>query len=160
MVCYQTITTLCGDVAYTWTERGVTRVCLPQPSVAEAVAAVGVTSGMVLGRHDELADLLIRYYQGDPVDFGSVALDLGRERRFTAAVRRCVTAIGRGETMTYGEVAGAVGSPNGARAVGQVMARNPVPPLIPCHRVLGSGGLGGYGGGLELKRRLLAMERG
>ncbi len=70
-----------------------------------------------------------------------------------------VAAIKPGETMTYGEVAAAVGRPGAARAVGAAMARNPFPPVIPCHRVVGSdGGLRGYGGGLDQKRRLLEME--
>jgi len=159
MVAFELITTDYGHVAFAWSERGVVRVSLPRPSRAEALTAVGVRPGDVESRHGELGDLLARFYQGEAVDFGSVALDLGREPRFTAAVRRVVVGLGRGQTMTYGDVARAAGSPHGARAVGQVMARNPVPPLIPCHRVLGGQGLGGYGGGLVLKGRLLELER-
>jgi methylated-DNA-[protein]-cysteine S-methyltransferase len=65
-----------------------------------------------------------------------------------------------GETRTYGEIARAVGTPNGARAVGSANHKNPIPIVIPCHRVVAAGGgLGGYGGGLDLKRRLLALEQ-
>ncbi|MCK4277043.1 MAG: methylated-DNA--[protein]-cysteine S-methyltransferase, partial [Phycisphaerae bacterium] len=96
----------------------------------------------------------------------------GRLRRFTVAIdlsgippfhRKVLTAARRipyGRTATYGELARRAGSPRAARAVGQAMAHNPVALLIPCHRVVAAGGgLGGFGGGLALKRRLLALER-
>ena len=76
------------------------------------------------------------------------------------AIYRVVAAIPPGETMTYGEVAAAVGRPRAARVVGAAMAHNPLPPVVPCHRVVGAdGSLRGYGGGLAMKRALLAMER-
>ena len=74
-------------------------------------------------------------------------------------VYRCVSGIRPGHTMTYGEVAAAVGHPRAARAVGAAMARNPFAPVIPCHRVVGGDGrLHGYGGGLHQKEALLRME--
>jgi methylated-DNA-[protein]-cysteine S-methyltransferase len=78
------------------------------------------------------------------------------ERRVYAVVRR----IPRGGTLTYGEVAERAGAPGAARAVGQAMRKNPICLFVPCHRVVGAGGLGGYGGpdGEALKRRLLAAE--
>jgi methylated-DNA-[protein]-cysteine S-methyltransferase len=78
------------------------------------------------------------------------------ERRVYAVVRR----IPRGRTLTYGEVAERAGAPGGARAVGQAMRKNPICLFIPCHRVVGAGRLGGYGGpgGEALKRRLLSAE--
>jgi O-6-methylguanine DNA methyltransferase len=70
-----------------------------------------------------------------------------------------VVAIPPGSTLTYAEVARECGAPGAARAVGAAMAENPVAPLIPCHRVVGSdGSLRGYAGGIEMKRRLLDME--
>ncbi len=70
-----------------------------------------------------------------------------------------VTAIRFGETRTYGELAAAIGSPNASRAVGMANHRNPIPIIIPCHRVIGANGtLTGYAGGLEIKRKLLALE--
>ena len=68
-------------------------------------------------------------------------------------------AIPYGETRTYGELAAAIDSPNASRAVGMANHRNPIPIIIPCHRVIGANGtLTGYAGGLEIKRRLLALE--
>ena len=68
-------------------------------------------------------------------------------------------AIHYGETRTYGELAAAIDSPNASRAVGMANHRNPIPIVIPCHRVIGANGtLTGYAGGLEVKRKLLALE--
>ena len=85
-------------------------------------------------------------------------LDL-RGTPFELAVYGEIGRIGYGESKTYGELAAAVGRPRGARAVGAASGANPLPLVIPCHRVIGSRGqLQGYAGGLDLKARLLAME--
>lgn len=77
------------------------------------------------------------------------------QQRVWAALR----AIPYGETRTYGELAAAIGSPNASRAVGMANHRNPIPIIIPCHRVIGANGtLTGYAGGLEIKQKLLALE--
>jgi methylated-DNA-[protein]-cysteine S-methyltransferase len=105
---------------------------------------------------------LTAYAAGNYDDFRDVKLQVDRAQ--TAFIRRVVEAcraIPPGETRSYGQLAVEAGSPGAARAVGQVMARNPLPIIVPCHRVLGAGGrLGGYsmGSGLPLKRRLLALE--
>lgn len=79
---------------------------------------------------------------------------------FDLAVWEELGKIPYGETVTYGDVARSVGRPAAARAVGMANHRNPIPIAIPCHRVVAAGGkLGGYGGGVELKRKLLDMER-
>jgi methylated-DNA-[protein]-cysteine S-methyltransferase len=79
---------------------------------------------------------------------------------FERKVWNAVSAIPYGCTATYGEIARRIGSPDAARAVGAANGRNPLPLVIPCHRVVAAGGkLGGYGGGLPLKRRLLALEQ-
>ncbi len=69
-----------------------------------------------------------------------------------------LTRIPFGETISYGELAQRVGRPKGSRAVGQANGKNPIPIVVPCHRVLARDGIGGYGGGLPLKRALLALE--
>jgi len=79
---------------------------------------------------------------------------------FQQAVWRALVAIAYGETRSYTEVARAIGKPNAVRAVGAANGANPLALVVPCHRVIAAdGSLGGYGGGLELKARLLAMER-
>jgi methylated-DNA-[protein]-cysteine S-methyltransferase len=90
-----------------------------------------------------------------------VAVDLRGESGFARRVYEVTCAIPVGQTRSYGEVASQVGGRNFARAVGQALAANPVPIVIPCHRVIAAdGGLGGFTGGLNWKQRLLALERG
>jgi len=90
----------------------------------------------------------------------AVPIEIDDAPAFHRRVFEVVRSIPSGETLTYGEVARAAGHPGAARAVGSAMKRNPVCLFIPCHRVVGSGGLGGYSGagGLETKRRLLSLE--
>jgi methylated-DNA-[protein]-cysteine S-methyltransferase len=91
---------------------------------------------------------------------GCVPLDFGTVTPFTRVVYEVVRRIPRGRTMTYGEVARKAGRPGAARAVGTVMGRNRLCLFIPCHRVVGAAGPGGFSapGGLALKRRLLELE--
>ncbi len=100
---------------------------------------------------------LEEYFAGHRRDF-SFALDL-RGTDFQLACWRALLAIPYGETRSYGDIARAVGRPHGFRAVGMANNRNPLAIVVPCHRVIASDGtLCGYGGGLEVKRRLLELE--
>lgn len=100
------------------------------------------------------------YAAGKPVKLTTpVNLDAGTE--FQRAVWTTLRTIPRGETRSYAWVARQIGRPRAARAVGAACGANPVPLLVPCHRVIASdGSLGGFSGGLALKRRLLALESG
>ncbi len=101
---------------------------------------------------------LEEYFAGTRERFG-VPLDL-RGTEFQLACWRELCSIPLGETRSYAELAQAVGRPKAVRAVGAANGANPVPLIVPCHRVINTGGkLGGYGGGLETKRRLLAFEQ-
>lgn len=98
------------------------------------------------------------YFQGYCLLF-TQPLDLSGLPPFQRRVLQEATAIPSGTVTTYGALAERVGCPHGARAVGTALARNPVPILVPCHRVVPShGGLGGYAGGQDIKRKLLALE--
>jgi methylated-DNA-[protein]-cysteine S-methyltransferase len=102
---------------------------------------------------------LLDFTEGKPASFDPAALDLSRVPPYHRKVLRALTNIPRGKVSTYGAVAGRTGTPGGARAAGQGCAKNPFPLIFPCHRVIRSdGSLGGFGGGLELKRALLEME--
>jgi methylated-DNA-[protein]-cysteine S-methyltransferase len=106
-----------------------------------------------------LTDRLQRYLNGVIEDFYD-KLDLAGTTDFQRSVWRVVRQIPRGETRNYGWIADQIGSPKAARAVGQALARNPVPIVIPCHRVIsGDGRLGGFSGGLKLKKFLLDLEQ-
>ncbi len=85
-------------------------------------------------------------------------VQIGSGTKFQRAVWESVSRIPRGETVTYGELATDAGYPGAARAVGQAVGSNPIPLLIPCHRVVASNGIGGFGGAIHLKKRLLAAE--
>lgn len=108
-----------------------------------------------------LAEQLTQYYAGGLEWLPQAELcETAGNTPLQREIYRVVSAIRPGDTMSYGEVAAAAGRPKAARAVGSAMARNPFPPIIPCHRVVASnGGLGGYAGGLDMKMRMLAMER-
>jgi methylated-DNA-[protein]-cysteine S-methyltransferase len=102
---------------------------------------------------------LRRYLEGEPVDFPD-KLDLVEATRFQRNVWQVVRAIPYGETRSYGWVANKLGLPKAARGVGQALARNPLPIVIPCHRVISSNGsLGGFGGGVKIKELLLRLEQ-
>ncbi len=99
------------------------------------------------------------YFSGRPVDFSPDNLDFDQFSKFYGIVYRKAFRIPWGSTRSYAELAQEAGSPRAARAVGSAMARNPYSIMIPCHRVLTSGGgLGGYGGGLSAKQYLLELE--
>jgi methylated-DNA-[protein]-cysteine S-methyltransferase len=104
---------------------------------------------------------LRRYAEGEPVDLHDVPVAVDHLSAFQRRVVKACRAIPAGERRTYGQLAAAAGSPGAARAVGQVMATNRVPLVVPCHRVVASGGgLGGFSApqGLTMKRRLLSLE--
>ena len=104
----------------------------------------------------EAATQLEEYFAGERRDF-DVPMELDGTP-FQQEVWAELSRIPYGETISYGELARRVGRPNGPRAVGQANGRNPIPIIVPCHRVLASNGIGGYGGGLKVKRALLAIE--
>ena len=116
----------------------------PPPPVADAIAAVQ------------------RLLSGEATDLTQVPVDLANVPRFERTVYEQLRAVPPGETVTYGELAARAGAPGAARAVGAAMGRNPMPVIIPCHRVLAGGGRsGGFSapGGVTTKFRLLAIEQ-
>jgi methylated-DNA-[protein]-cysteine S-methyltransferase len=110
---------------------------------------------------DPVARELDEYFAGNRREF-DLKLDWALIRgRFGAEVLRATAAIPYGEVSTYAEVATKAGNPAASRATGNALGSNPIPVVIPCHRVLRSGGgLGGYTGGIERKQALLALEKG
>ncbi|MFQ6097045.1 MAG: methylated-DNA--[protein]-cysteine S-methyltransferase [Armatimonadota bacterium] len=143
-------------------KRGV--VSLELPTADRRAAAASLRRVRVVGPDEDdllaqLAAELAGYFNGERVDF-SVPVDLRGVSRFRRRVLLTAARIPYGEVVTYGDVARAVGHPRGARAVGQAMGANPVPIVVPCHRVIAStGGLGGFGAGLAWKAALLTLER-
>jgi methylated-DNA-[protein]-cysteine S-methyltransferase len=104
----------------------------------------------------ETVTQLEEYFAGERTEF-TLPTELDGTP-FQKDVWRELTRIPYGQTISYGELARRVGRPKGPRAVGQANGKNPIPIIVPCHRVLASNGIGGYGGGLPMKRTLLAVE--
>ena len=150
-----------GWVAVVGDAMGLKRTTLPCASGEEALKAV--TRGFARLLEDEtffgdLPQRIQRYFEGEPVSFTDT-LDLSGLTPFRRSIYLACIVVPRGKTISYGALAQRVGHPGAARAVGRAMATNPLPSLVPCHRVVGSNGnLTGFGGGLELKRRMLALE--
>jgi methylated-DNA-[protein]-cysteine S-methyltransferase len=102
---------------------------------------------------------LMRYFAGDKVSFLAYPITLSGLPEFTRKVLATARRIPHGARLSYGEVAAKIGSPKAARAVGQALGRNPLPIIIPCHRVVGKqGDLTGFSAGLNWKKALLALE--
>ena len=164
---YDVFPTKRGWVALLASERGIRRSTLPSSTPDGAVEQLGLELDGAANdatRLREVAARLSAYFDGEPVEFGDVALDVSDATAFTRRAWKACRSIPRGETRTYGWLARQAGSPNAPRAAGQTMARNRVPIIVPCHRVIGSdGALRGFGSGdklIGLKRALLEMESG
>lgn len=140
------------------------RVWLPNDPEAPGTGLVIETGGEDPGGLPlwvrRLAGDLAAYADGLAVDLNAWGerVDLRDQTPFRQRVYRALLEVRRGETRTYGRLAAEAGFPGAARAVGNAMAANNVPLIIPCHRVVAAGGLGRYGGGRDLKRRLLQLE--
>lgn len=166
-VRYHLFETPAGFVALGWTDVGVSSLRLPDASAGDAERAL-LRRWPDAQRTDPppavraTIDDIRRYFSGEKVDFAAAPLDMGAQEAFFDKVYAFVRGLRWGETATYGEVAKALGAgPESARAVGQAMARNPVPLIVPCHRVTGAGGkIGGFSapGGSMSKARMLALE--
>lgn len=158
MIQYTLVPTAWGTFGLVRDETGLRTVLLPGESPADAIPQQFPGAVRDDGVFGDLPDRLQRYVAGDPVplhDALSPRVGTEFQRRVWAVTR----AIPRGQTRTYGAVARELGRPRSARAVGQALAANPCPVVVPCHRVVGTGGdLRGFGGGIEWKVRLLQLE--
>lgn len=159
---------LCEAPAWGWvglvaSERGVRLLTLPRPTEEAAVDALRAHYPEApLAQGDAGAAQQVQEYLAGARREFTVPLDLRGHTQFALAVWATALTIGYGQTRTYRWIAGHVGGGAGIyQAVGTALGSNPVPLIIPCHRVVGvDGSLHGYAGGLELKRRLLALESG
>ena len=141
---------------------GLRKVILPQESKEAVLSQVKgwdyPAEGGDAASFGDLPQRLKRYLEGEPIDFPG-KLDLAGATCFQQSVWQITRTIPYGETRSYAWVASQLGLPKAARAVGQALARNPLPIVIPCHRVIRSdGSLGGFSGCVEMKRYLLHLE--
>jgi O-6-methylguanine DNA methyltransferase len=151
-----------GEFGAVLTAKGLTRLTFPTEQLEECEAWADRWEPDAHRSTDEarlhaLGEQLTAYFQGTLRDF-DIELDL-RGTPFQVQVWNALRDVRYGETRTYSQVAAAIGRPEAVRAVGAANGANPVPIIVPCHRIIGSSGqLVGYGGGLDMKRRLLERE--
>jgi methylated-DNA-[protein]-cysteine S-methyltransferase len=153
-----------GTLLLMATPKGLVRIAFESENRDEVLGEVAQNlSPRILEaprRLDPVRRELERYFEGTLRDF-EVPLDWSLAGDFARRVLRRTARIPYGSVASYGDVAVGVGTPRGARAVGNALGSNPIPVVVPCHRVVRTGGaIGGYGGGLSRKRWLLCLEAG
>ena len=165
MTHYCVFDTAIGPCGVAWSERGLRRLQLPESDRGATERRLSKGAARATGAAPAAIDQLIAdiqdYTTGRSIDFAAVAVDLTNVEPFEAKVYTAARAVLWGQTVSYGELARRIGSPAAARAVGRALAGNPVPVVIPCHRVLAKGHrIGGFSapGGTFTKERLLALE--
>jgi methylated-DNA-[protein]-cysteine S-methyltransferase len=161
---YATFKTKLGWTTVVWREDLVIRLTFGHRNANDSQCAAGLQrddSKRINRRKRELLDRLHDFALGQPQEFSDTRVDYACKTNFSLRVLRHCQQIPWGETLTYAQLAALSGSPRAARAVGNIMSRNRVPLIIPCHRVVGYGNsLGGFSAptGTAMKKRLLAME--
>lgn len=164
---YQLFETAAGWCGIAWNDVGIVRFTLPTSSEVSAERVMlrrmpDITRADPPEMVRETIASAKRYFAGEAIDFSHVRLDLGQQDAFFTRIYDAVRRLGWGESTTYGTVAKELGAgPEAARDVGQAMANNPIPLIVPCHRVLAAGRkIGGFSapGGSDAKRRMLEME--
>ncbi|BCW56672.1 methylated-DNA--[protein]-cysteine S-methyltransferase [Paenarthrobacter nicotinovorans] len=161
-VAYRVVDSPVGKLLLAATDRGIVRVAFDVENHSEVLQRLSETiSPRILqapARLDDAAWQLEEYFNGSRKEF-DLTVDFRLSRGFRLNVLQHLPRIGYGRTESYAQVASAAGSPNAVRAVGTACATNPLPVIIPCHRVVKSdGSFGGYLGGPEAKRALLTLE--
>lgn len=151
-----------GTVEVAATAQGVCAIALPRWNDHDLRLSAWEAAGFSTTRspHPMVTQALAElraFAAGRCLDF-SVALDFRHQAPFTERILRTLLKVRAGQLTTYGKLAAQAGSPGAARAVGGAVGRNPIPIIIPCHRVVASNGIGGFGLGLDCKRTLLAIE--
>lgn len=164
-IAYTIVDTTIGPIGVAWSEQGVCRVALPERDRARMetrfAARLGAAAGEPPASVAAAIALIRRYAEGEPVDFSDVAIDLDGVDLFRRAIYAAARKLGFGDRTTYGGLADAAGHPGKARETGEALGRNPVPIIVPCHRIHAAGGkIGGFSapGGSSTKEKLLALE--
>ena len=158
---YTLLDTELGQMGLVDSGTGLRRIVLPRPAKGTVLKWIMECYPGAIADPTSFGDLpqrLKSYVEGERVSFDD-KLDLADTSLFRRAVWEATRAIPYGQTRSYGEVARWIGKPRASRAVGQALSKNPLPIVVPCHRVIGKDGdLTGFEGGLELKKSLLQIE--
>lgn len=160
---YQLFETPVGQTGIVWSSAAkpkILRIYLPEKGLLKSIRSEfpdAVAEGSRTAA--EIRSLIMKWFEGTDWKFGSDRLTQGCCYEFQKKVLTGTAAVRRGKVTTYGRLAEKIGDRGAARAVGTALGRNPFPLVIPCHRVVrADGSLGGFGGGLPMKRKLLEME--
>lgn len=156
---YTTVETPVGWILLVGRDGHLIDVQMPKPTKNDALALAPIDSVESSNEFGEITERLRQYFMGECVDFSDVPVSFEGLGEFEQRVLRETMKVPYGKLVTYKLLAVESGSPRAARAVGNTMRKNPLPIIVPCHRVVHSdGSIGGYMGGLDLKRKLLAQE--
>jgi methylated-DNA-[protein]-cysteine S-methyltransferase len=158
--------TAIGRCGVAWSDRGITRITLPEASDAVsrrrlAGDAPGATEATPPPAIAAAIERIVAHVRGEPAALDEIALDMDSVPELYREVYAAARQIPSGQTVSYGALARTLGKPGAARAIGQAMGKNPFPIVVPCHRVLAANfATGGFSahGGVETKARLLAAE--
>jgi O-6-methylguanine DNA methyltransferase len=158
--------TAIGRCGVAWSDRGIVGVQLPEADEQQARARMlqrfpAAGEGTPPPKIRRALDRIVALLSGEESDLSAVLLDMDGVPPFHQRVYEVARRIPPGTTLSYGEIAARLGAPRAARAVGQALGQNPFPIVVPCHRVLASGGkIGGFSahGGVATKLRMLAIE--
>jgi len=160
---YRMLDTALGPMAIGWTDAGISRVLLPGDTPDEMRVRLEKAGAVEdAGGQPEVAGRILAYAEGTNDSFADVALDLSRVPEVNRRIYEHIRGLAWGETTTYGAIARWLGDVALSRAVGAAMGANPIPLIVPCHRVLAADGrTGGFSspGGVRAKMEMLALEK-
>jgi O-6-methylguanine DNA methyltransferase len=157
-LCLVTVPTLDGEFIATYSSQGLAELRFPSDQ-ALAVTESAADFAAVIRRWHQLTSVAVKEILAGREPDELPPLDLTRGTEFQQSVWRAMLKIKLGQTQSYGEIAKSIGNSKAVRAVGGACGANPIPLLIPCHRVLAANRkIGGFSGGLDWKRKLLARE--
>jgi methylated-DNA-[protein]-cysteine S-methyltransferase len=152
--------TALGPCGVRWSEAGIVAVLMPKDRALVGIPAVDLAEELPATVGEAIAGI-VALLDGEPADLRVIELDEGELDPFRRRVSAAAREIAPGATVSYGEIAAAIGEPGAAREVGAALGRNPFPIIVPCHRVLAAtGALHGFSapGGIATKRRMLEIE--
>jgi len=161
---YHLFETSLGTIGIAWRGDAITRLLLPQKDVAamaRKLEAFGANPTEPSPFVSSIIDMVRRYANGEPIEFSNVEVSAGDVGDMRAAIYAVLRTVPHGQTLTYGDLAKLAGYPGMAREIGEAMGKNPVPLIVPCHRVVAAGGrIGGFSapGGSATKEKMLRLE--